>query len=778
MWTPSKLIEFSPSCTRRAAPIALLVALSAPTVNAQDAGPRVGLLPSDGPALEEAGSFLRTMGVATANITAPDARVFDGDGNVDAAACAKIAQHNHVTHVLWENVAVDYEDFGVATRASVSVELALIDCLTGGREWEQELFHKATAGSKDRALSKALGGFQEQLAAGWPELLECARAIEAWQPAPVVLLVEDVVPENRVQAIARLRGFLAGLSGGNDALIDYSVKAREVRIDLPWTEDLFALDLIVAEHLPELELVAMEDILQYRMLGGGSSLQLEFLGVAPNEALPFVELLDLSLTGARGVVGYEIVRDIARNAIEITLETAGKPLSVERELFDLIRTRGGATLDWTAVAPNPGFDMAYRLATASESWVVTLTQMTAADLGPLGSPLVDFLSQKGGAIQDQRFDEETRTLEIFVRLDANPQELRAAIWRHIAQTPDLARIGIGESEARRIGFRVLSGTPDDYQIELIITGLTQAGAADALPELADTLERMTGVRELSVNMESESVAARIHLRYPKAPPIFLADLLEARRIDDELEYVFVPAPATIPAVRLHFGDRVPVGDGEVSPADEKKPTATLADVVEGVEGTVVTIQANATDGSRWNGSGFVVSPRGYVLTNYHVAGSPEGLAQADVELSAFFFNGRSYEAQFVAGDPTRDLALLKLSGQGFEYAKLRGRTGLRRGDPLFFIGAPRGLSDSVTTGIISAFERENGWIQTDALINPGNSGGPAFTHDGEVCGVAVAGRVQRYNSNSGVMVVPDPGLNFLIPIEQAREMLKLAGIQL
>ena len=205
----------------------------------------------------------------------------------------------------------------------------------------------------------------------------------------------------------------------------------------------------------------------------------------------------------------------------------------------------------------------------------------------------------------------------------------------------------------------------------------------------------------------------------------------------------------------------------------------IADLVDQVGPSVVTILGSVPDGTAWNGSGFVVTPRGHIVTNDHVAAPPEGWSQGDVTLTAVFQDGRKYAAEWVAAEPERDLAVLRIPGQGFESVGLRAASEpIRRGEEVVVIGAPRGLSDSVTTGLVSALARDNGWLQTDALINPGNSGGPAFGRDGAVLGVVVAGRVQRYNTLGMQIVIPDPGLNYLIPVDQVRPLLARAGIDL
>jgi serine protease Do len=142
------------------------------------------------------------------------------------------------------------------------------------------------------------------------------------------------------------------------------------------------------------------------------------------------------------------------------------------------------------------------------------------------------------------------------------------------------------------------------------------------------------------------------------------------------------------------------------------------------------------------GSGFIIDPAGYIVTNYHVAGKADRLK---VTLS----DGTELPAKLVGGDERTDLALLKVDApHPLPAVEFAAGTPPRVGDVVIAVGNPFGLSASVTAGIISARGRDLGagpyddFLQTDAAINPGNSGGPLFSTDGQVVGVntAIGGR--------------------------------------
>ncbi|MEM7499946.1 MAG: DegQ family serine endoprotease [Pseudomonadota bacterium] len=138
------------------------------------------------------------------------------------------------------------------------------------------------------------------------------------------------------------------------------------------------------------------------------------------------------------------------------------------------------------------------------------------------------------------------------------------------------------------------------------------------------------------------------------------------------------------------------------------------------------------------GSGFVISPEGYVVTNNHV------IEEAD-EITVNFADGNSLPAELVGTDPKTDIALLKVEPtEPLEFVKFGDSDTSRVGDWVLAIGNPFGLGGSVSAGIISARDRNinagpyDDFIQTDAAINRGNSGGPLFNLDGEVIGVNTA----------------------------------------
>lgn len=163
------------------------------------------------------------------------------------------------------------------------------------------------------------------------------------------------------------------------------------------------------------------------------------------------------------------------------------------------------------------------------------------------------------------------------------------------------------------------------------------------------------------------------------------------------------------------------------------------------------------------GSGVIVSEKGYILTNNHVAGNADSLMIS-------LFDGRDVRGQIVWADPVLDLAIVKINADKITAAPLGDSKTVRVGQDAIAIGNPLGLTfqRTVTAGIISAMNRTievergvfmEGLLQTDASINPGNSGGPLINSNGEVVGI------------NTVKVITAEGMGFAVPINVAKPVI-------
>jgi serine protease Do len=271
---------------------------------------------------------------------------------------------------------------------------------------------------------------------------------------------------------------------------------------------------------------------------------------------------------------------------------------------------------------------------------------------------------------------------------------------------------------RALAFAVVLGAA------LPLTALAQAVAAPAAPlQAPDTLVR--GLRDFTGLVETVGPAV-VNIRTNIKPKAAGADTsLQAQMQQLIEEYI-----------RRHGGRggrNVPPGGGggNDTPDDDDQPE----------QGYI--------------GSGFLLSPDGYVMTNAHVV---EGADEVTVTLT----DKREFKAKIIGSDQRTDVALLKIEAAALPFVKIGAVERLKVGEWVIAIGSPFGLESTVTAGIVSAKQRETGdylqLLQTDVAINPGNSGGPLINMRGEVVGIN-----SQILSPSGTSA----GISLAIPIDEA-----------
>jgi len=201
-------------------------------------------------------------------------------------------------------------------------------------------------------------------------------------------------------------------------------------------------------------------------------------------------------------------------------------------------------------------------------------------------------------------------------------------------------------------------------------------------------------------------------------------------------------------------------DSHLHDAYSQAVTAAVARVTPAVAHVRVE-RAKAVRGVREGaGSGFLITPDGYLVTNSHVAG---GAKNIEVTLS----DGRTAGAEIVGDDPDSDLAVLKVAADDLTWCRFGDTSAVRVGQVAIAIGSPYGFQHTVTAGIVSALGRSmrastgrllDNVLQTDASLNPGNSGGPLVNARGEVIGVNTA------------VILPAQGICFAIAASTAERV--------
>ena len=223
----------------------------------------------------------------------------------------------------------------------------------------------------------------------------------------------------------------------------------------------------------------------------------------------------------------------------------------------------------------------------------------------------------------------------------------------------------------------------------------------------------------------------------------------------------VPAAPVVAAVPLTQSS------GDTSPRSDQ----SIAGIVSAVLPSVVSILVEGAEESG-SGSGFVLRPDGYILTNNHVV----NFSDDDKKITVVFSDGTEAKGTIVGTNDSYDLAVIKVKESALRPLTLGNSDALAVGDSAIAIGAPLGLDGTVTYGIISALDRPVtagtqgdvsyiNAIQTDAAINPGNSGGPLLDATGRVIGVNSAIATMIGGGEGGSI-----GLGFAIPVNSAKRI--------
>jgi S1-C subfamily serine protease len=221
----------------------------------------------------------------------------------------------------------------------------------------------------------------------------------------------------------------------------------------------------------------------------------------------------------------------------------------------------------------------------------------------------------------------------------------------------------------------------------------------------------------------------------------------------------------------HIDDPSPSQSGAPRPVKHPAPAdAELLDaysqavihVVETVSPAVISVSGHDTAGRTGGGSGFIIAPDGYAITNSHVV---EDRSQLVAETA----DGDRLRAELVGDDPATDVAIVRLAASGLPYAQFGDSGRLRVGQLVIAMGSPLGLQSTVSTGVVSALGRSmrardgrliENIVQHAAPINPGNSGGPLVDSRGLVVGINTA------------IIAMAQGLGFAIPSATAQWVLQ------
>ncbi len=280
------------------------------------------------------------------------------------------------------------------------------------------------------------------------------------------------------------------------------------------------------------------------------------------------------------------------------------------------------------------------------------------------------------------------------------------------------------------------------EVTLLAAGVLVAGTAGAFSLNPSTWLRRDDAARVAVAAPAEAAApAPVPLVAPQG------------RVPDYRAIVKTYGPAVV-GVTVSGMHKAALEEQGLPPGMDRDPFFQFFRGLPGFEGRQ---RGNPQVPFRGQGSGFIVSADGLILTNAHVVREAK---EVQVKLA----DRREYAAKVLGADPVTDIAVLRIDAKNLPTVRLGDPKQLEVGDPVLAIGAPYGLEQTATQGIVSAKGRSLPgdavvpFIQTDAAVNPGNSGGPLFDGGGAVVGI----NAQIYSRSGGYQ-----GLSFAIPIDVA-----------
>ena len=277
-------------------------------------------------------------------------------------------------------------------------------------------------------------------------------------------------------------------------------------------------------------------------------------------------------------------------------------------------------------------------------------------------------------------------------------------------------------------------------VAALTIGITGASAAFSLPRW------MGGVEQAATARSAPSGAAEPQVSLPLVPTLDAQGLVPDYRA---IVKRYGPAVVGVTVSGLH---RLSADEQDASP--ELDP---FLQFFRGMPGFRMPGRGAQAAPFRGQGSGFIVSADGLILTNAHVVREAR-------EVTVHLSDRREFPARVLGADPVTDIAVLRIEAHDLPTVRLGDPGRIEVGDRVLAIGAPYGLEQTATQGIVSAKGRSLPgdvvvpFLQTDAAVNPGNSGGPLFNGQGEVIGI----NAQIYSESGGFQ-----GLSFAIPIDVA-----------
>ena len=611
------------------------------------------------------------------------------------------------------------------------------------------------------------------------------------------IVIAGITAENYHTRLHAYRESVVSQPGVKDLGFEYLTDAGAAGPQLIFTftygDDLTSLEERIWANLkergetPNRALLSISDrAIHYRagsVTGDRIALTIMVNNVAPGDYRKVGTPLDAII---KGLDIQELRKEYDRTGYRLTyrFNTTGTASELDSALWDQIAANDalGDVVQDTTTEQNLGY-FYFQKRPETRDIVVTVRTLSPETFRTAGQSLIQIIRAVEGVSKfQQSYSEANQTLVLRFRLQAtNAYTVDAAIWDAAAKDDALSNLAMGELDEDELEY-FFSGAAGANQRDVIIhlTRVTGQDYKKIATQFSDMLGAVKSVRNVRYRylLDKRTVVFRLH--YEGEGLFALDDALQRSMLANKLfEHVLKGSE--------RLGRLIYIFSSESKEsAEEEKPVWTGEDYATGdikenrltkLDQTVVYLYVRSEEGDS-EGTGFLISASGYILTNAHVVEGGYVYVRT--------YDGSQYTAKIIKTDPELDLALVRIKSAPRNFAKVAigNSEEINRGDPITVIGHPLGarFEYSVLTGILSGYNREDGLLQLSVPSYPGISGSPVFDAKGRVVAIMAAIAMapqsqiveieQQLTEISTITTVENIGL--AIPINYARNIIALA----
>ena len=415
--------------------------------------------------------------------------------------------------------------------------------------------------------------------------------------------------------------------------------------------------------------------------------------------------------------------------------------------------------------------------------VISIKTLSPKDYGSIGRHLVSIVSDAPGVSDvTQSYSEKDQTLVIeFVLKGKSLYSVDGAVWSAIVEDARFKDFAMGKIDQREIEY-FFSGREEAANSDVIVTlsDVDSEQYKQVATAFSDLISQITGVRDLRYRYDYEKKAVIYRFKYEADGIHSLDDAIVRGMLQIEVFKHTGKGPERVGHLTYVFNDSPEEADARITQKQGQMIVGSMSSDSDlaALDHSVVYIYSEHEDGFA-EGTGFVVSESGYVLTNRHIIKGLNNYVRT--------FSGDEYRANLIKFDPVLDLALLQVvtNVDTFRPVVIGDSSTVQRGEPIVVIGNPSGdrFAHSVLAGIVSGINRERGLLQLSVTSYGGVSGAPVFNKEGAVIGVLTF--VPEIDSETTITVGTEASkisllsqmneFGLAIPINYAKGLLQLTN---